>query len=144
MDLYWYARDRMQGKQQPLLQWEFGAAKDWDSVGPPAQLGKRLFEALTQRPLDAEWAPLTNNLMHWGYGSQCALLYGIAAGSTRDKRIAYGLLLGGGVWLSSYIILPIAKLYQPIWMYDAKTLATDLGAHLAYGVATAAAFKALS
>jgi len=39
------------------------------------------------------------------------------------------------------VILPAATLYQPIWDYDAKTLANDLSAHLVYGLATAAALR---
>lgn len=42
------------------------------------------------------------------------------------------------------MILPILKLYKPIWEYDAKTLADDLSAHLVYGLATAATLRALS
>ena len=45
---------------------------------------------------------------------------------------------------SSYAVLPLAKLYKPIWEYDRKTLAKDLSAHLAYGLATAAAFRLLT
>jgi hypothetical protein len=33
--------------------------------------------------------------------------------------------------------------YKQIWEYDAKTLATDLSAHLAYGAGTGAAFSLL-
>jgi hypothetical protein len=44
---------------------------------------------------------------------------------------------------ASYVILPAAKLYKPIWDYDAKTLAADLRAHLVYGLATATAMSLL-
>jgi hypothetical protein len=44
------------------------------------------------------------------------------------------------VWLSGYVVLPLAHLYKPIWEYDPKTLAQDLSAHLVYGLTTAAAF----
>jgi hypothetical protein len=37
-----------------------------------------------------------------------------------------------------------ARLYKPIWEYDAKTLAEDLTAHLVYGFATATAMRLLS
>jgi hypothetical protein len=33
-----------------------------------------------------------------------------------------------------------AGIYKPIWEYDAKTLARDLGGHLAYGAGTGTAF----
>jgi hypothetical protein len=37
-----------------------------------------------------------------------------------------------------------AGLYKPIWEYDAKTLAVDLSAHLAYGAGTGTAFWLLA
>jgi hypothetical protein len=52
--------------------------------------------------------------------------------------------VGPVVWLSGYVILPLAGVYQPIWKYDAKTLAEDLSAHLVYGAATSTAFAAAS
>jgi hypothetical protein len=45
------------------------------------------------------------------------------------------------VWGTSYVVLPAAKLYQPIWQYNYKVLAKDLSAHLVYGLTTGAAFK---
>jgi uncharacterized protein YbjT (DUF2867 family) len=39
---------------------------------------------------------------------------------------------------------PAGGLYKPIWEYDARTLAWDLGAHLAYGAGTATAFWLLT
>jgi hypothetical protein len=43
-----------------------------------------------------------------------------------------------------YLVLSEAGLYQPIWKYDATTLARDLSAHLAYGTGTGAAFWLLA
>jgi hypothetical protein len=40
-------------------------------------------------------------------------------------------------------VLPLVKLYKPIWEYDRTTLAKDLSAHLVYGIGTAAAFRLL-
>lgn len=48
------------------------------------------------------------------------------------------------VWATGYVVLPEAGLYQPIWDYDAKTLASDLSAHLAYGAGTGATFWLLA
>ena len=52
----------------------------------------------------------------------------------------YGLPFGATVWASGYVVLPVAGLYEPIWQYDARTLAWDLGAHLTYGAGTATMF----
>ena len=51
---------------------------------------------------------------------------------------------GPAACLSSYVLLPLAKIYKPIWDYDAKTLGKDFSAHLAYGVVTGIAFSAIA
>jgi hypothetical protein len=43
-------------------------------------------------------------------------------------------------WITSTIPLGL----RPIWEYDAKTLAWDLGVHLAYGAGTGTAFWLLT
>ena len=58
----------------------------------------------------------------------------------RRPNPLYGLPLGAVVWISGYILLPEGGLYKPIWEYDAKTLAGDLSAHLAYGAGTGTTF----
>jgi hypothetical protein len=143
MDLVWYVRYRRGGGDQPFLEWEFPTKPDWDKVSEPGQVGKRLVEGFLQRDLDPKWAPLTNNVMHWGYGMLWGVQYGIVTASGPRRSVARGLLLGPIVWASSYVTLPLAKLYKPIWEYDPKTLAKDLSAHVGYGLATASAFRLL-
>ncbi|HUZ69182.1 MAG TPA: hypothetical protein VMU65_05670 [Candidatus Saccharimonadales bacterium] len=143
MDLYWYFRYRASGGTSGPLQWEFGGEPDWEKVSAPAKVGKRLFEGFTQRSLSERWAVLTNNVMHWGYGVGWGVAYGIVAGSVPQRRVAYGLALGPAVWLFGYAVLPLGGYYKPIWEYDARTLGIDLGGHLIYGTATAAAYRAL-
>jgi hypothetical protein len=70
--------------------------------------------------------------------------FGIVAGTSSRFLWPAGLALGPLAWLSSYAVLPMAKLYRPIWEYDRRTLAKDLSAHVLYGTATAAAFAALT
>lgn len=59
-------------------------------------------------------------------------------------HLGFGLLFGPLVWLTSYVLMPLAKLYKPIWEYDARTLGKDLSADVVYGLATGAAFAALT
>jgi uncharacterized membrane protein YagU involved in acid resistance len=56
-------------------------------------------------------------------------------------KVRYGAPFGAGVWATSYVVLPAAGLYKPIWEYDARVLAKDLRAHLVYGLTTAAVFR---
>ena len=124
--------------------WEFSSGMTWEDAPAPAHVGKRLVEGLFQTELPATRAPLVNNVMHWAYGIGNAAQYGIVAGSLPHQRIRYGLPFGASVWGSGYVILPAMKLYEPIWKYDAKTLADDLSAHLVYGLATATAMRLLT
>jgi hypothetical protein len=144
MDSFWYARHRLGGGTQDPLSWEFGGPSDWEHVSAPAQVGRRLFEGFTQRPLDARWARLTNNVMHWGYGVAWGGIAGIVCGSLPRVRLARGPLLGSVVWGSSYVVLPLAGLYRPIWKYRIGELAPDLAAHLMYGTTTVACFALLA
>lgn len=136
MDVFWYARYRSGGGEQRPLTWEFRGPSRWDSVSAPAQVGRRLYEGLTQRPLDERWARLTNNLMHWGYGIGWGSAFGVLADSLPRRRLLEGPAFGASVWASSYVTLPLAGLYKPIWRYSLGELAPDLAAHLIYGTAT--------
>lgn len=144
MDLVWYRRYKHGGGESNFLDWEFSAGMaDWQSAPAPAKLGKQLYEGVFQRELPPERAGFTNNVMHWGYGMAWGTVYGIVAGSLRCPSLIYGLPFGAAVWATSYVVLPLAKLYKPIWEYDARTLLKDLTAHLSYGTATSAAFSLL-
>jgi hypothetical protein len=144
MDTVGYVRYRRVGGTGSPLRWEFGGPQDWEKVSAPGQVGKRLVEAFTQRPLSARWAPLTNTVVHWAYGIGWGSLYGLVAGSLDEAPSWYGVPFGVVVWISGYLILPLGHLYKPLWEYDPPTLAKDLGTHLAYGLGTASAFHALS
>jgi hypothetical protein len=142
MDTFLYARYRREDGKSGFVRWEFSAdVLSWDQAPAPAHVGKRLYEGLFRRELPDHRAALVNNVMHWGYGIANAVPYGIVVGSVPVPRVRYGLPFGAGVWGTSYVVLPAAGLYQPIWAYDAKVLAKDLSAHLVYGLTTAAVFS---
>jgi hypothetical protein len=139
-----YAQYRAGGGTLELLQWELAEGLDsWEAAPAPAQVGKRLYEGLFQKELPPSSARLVNNVTHWAYGTFWGAQYGVVTASTRSRRLQ-GPLFGTLVWLSGYVVLPLAGLYEPIWKYDRKTLLKDWSGHLAYGTATAAAFRVLS
>jgi hypothetical protein len=145
MDLLQFARYKLGGGEERLLAWEFSAGlKDWEQAPAPAHIGKRVVEGVFQRQLPPERAALTNNLVHWGYGIAWGGLFGLVEGSVRSPKVHHGLALGATVWTASYIFLPLAKLYRPIWEYDVKVLAKDLGDQLVYGLGTAGAYRLLA
>jgi len=145
MDLLLYARYRRGGGTSPPLDWEFSAGvTSWDQAPAPAQVGRRVVEGVFRRTLPDDTAAAINNITHWGYGALNGAPYGIVAGSLASPRAAYGLLFGASVWATSYVVLPLAGLYKPIWEYDRHTLAKDLSAHLVYGLTTAVVFNRLT
>jgi hypothetical protein len=145
MDLVWFVRYRRGGGKQQWLAWETNQDVDkWDKASSPGQFGRQVVERLTGRELPDRWARSTTNLVHWMTGAGWGAQFGLLSGRSGRHFGEYALLLGPTVWLSSYVILPIAKVYKPIWEYDAKTLGKDLSAHLAYGAVTATMFAALA
>lgn len=144
MDLVWYARYRRGGGDQAFQEWEFSApADDWEKAPAPAQIARRVYRAALKRDLPADRIPLANNVTHWWYGSAGGELFGILVGSLPGTSPAAGLAWGAILWATSYALLAPAGIYRPIWEYDAQTLWKDLSAHLAYGLALGAAFRAL-
>jgi hypothetical protein len=142
MDVVWYVRYRRGGGTDHFLSWEFSVGlNDWEKASAPAKVGKLLFETLTHAELPASYAALTNNLMHWGYGVTWGGLLGLAIGAPAATRLRQGPLLGVLVWLASYVVLPIAGFYKPIWSYEPKALWDDLSAHLVYGSTAAVVYK---
>lgn len=145
MDTLLFVRYKRGGGQSSFVAWEFSAdLSSWEDAPAPAQVGRRLVKALFGRELPAQRAARVNNITHWAYGMLGGGQYGVAVGSLSSPRIVYGLPFGTSVWAAGYVVLPIAKLYKPIWDYDRKTLAEDLSAHLVYGVGTATAYRLLS
>jgi hypothetical protein len=144
LDTVQYLKYRRAGGTKSPLAWEFAPIETWETAPDPGQVAKRVIEGFTQRKLPDRWAWLTSTAAHWAYGSTAGAAYSILAGSLRGPHAAYGLPFGAVVWATGYAVLPEAGLYKPIWDYDAKTLASDLSAHLAYGAGTGATFWLLA
>jgi uncharacterized membrane protein YagU involved in acid resistance len=143
MDLVWYIRYRRGGGEASFLSWEFASTPtSWDKASAPARVGKLVYETAMHTELPENQIGVTTNVMHWSYGVQWGVVFAVALGCRRYVKPWHGPLLGALVWLASYISLPIAGFYKPLWSYDLKTLWQDLSAHLVYGVATMAAFWA--
>jgi len=145
MDALLYTRYRRGNGEEGFEQWESSSGLDsWEHAPAPAQVGKRLVEGLFEREVPPQRARLVNNVTHWAYGILGGVQYGIVAGSLSRPRIRYGLPFGASVWAAGYVVLPAAKLYEPIWKYDRVTLTKDLSAHLVYGLGTATVLSLLA
>ena len=145
LDTVQFIAYRMGGGDSSATAWEFSEGLSrWEDAPAPAQVGRRLTEGLFDIKIPPSDARLVNNVTHWAFGTLSGTLYGLIAGSLRKQKVLYGLPFGASVWAGGYVVLPAAKLYKPIWEYDAKTLANDLSGHLVYGLATATTMRLLS
>jgi hypothetical protein len=147
MDLRQYRRYRREGGKESLWRWELAAGvTNWDEASAPGQVGRKLERFVTGRPPPDRWARTTTNIVHWATGIGWGLQYGVVAAAGRTSRPlgVDALALGSTAWLSSYVLLPPLGVYDPIWKYDAPTLAKDLSDHLVFGLVTSAAFRAVT
>jgi hypothetical protein len=144
LDTVHYLKYRRTGGTESPRAWEFAPVDSWEKAPAPGQVVRRVIEGFTRKKLDDRWAWLISTIAHWGYGSGAAAGYGILAGSLPRPYPLYGLPFGAAVWATGYVVLPEGGLYKPIWEYDAKTLAIDLSAHLAYGAGTGTTFWVLA
>jgi hypothetical protein len=144
MDLVLYRSYRRHGGHDGPWAWESAeGVKTWDEASAPGKLGEKIERAVTQHEPPQSWARPTTNLVHWATGIGWAIPYAVLASTSSRHTWARALALGPAVWLAGYVVLPVAKVYEPIWKYDARTLAKDLSVHLVYGAVTSAAFAAI-
>lgn len=145
MDFVWYLRYRRDGGTQSFMHWEFSASTDgYEDAPAPAKVGQRLTEAVTHAHLPDRTAGTMNNLVHWATGTGYGAAHGLASAAVGLAAVTHGLITGPAAFATSYTVLPLMGLYEPLWDYDAATIYKDLSAHLAFGLATAAAFKILT
>jgi hypothetical protein len=145
MDIVLYRRYRRGGGDDRFRQWEFASGvTGWAEASAPGQVGQKVERLVTRRPPPDRWARTTTNVAHWATGIGWGVQYGATAGRTARHPWARAAALGPVAWLTGYAVLPLAKVYKPIWQYDARTLADDLSAHLVYGAVTSAAFALLA
>jgi hypothetical protein len=144
MDLLLYSRYGRDGGNESFSQWEFASdVGSWEQASAPGRVGEKALHAVLKRQPPNEWARATTNIVHWATGIGWSVQYGALASLTARRRWLRAIALGPAVWLSGYVLLPLAKVYKPIWEYDAQTLAKDLSAHMVYGAVASATFAAL-
>ena len=91
MDLVWFYRYRRGGGESGFLDWELSTApSSWESAPAPAQIGRRLIEAVFHRQIPVEHAALVNDVMHWSYGLFWGAGYGIGRGIGRGSTATSG------------------------------------------------------
>ena len=118
------------------------AAKPSDA---PGKVGRRLLEGVFGRKVRRREREPLNQAMHWLYGTSWGVALGLvtARGDEPPRIVPTGAALGLGVWAASLVELPLLGVAPPVWRQSPRGVAADLGFHLVYGFAAAAALQRL-
>jgi putative membrane protein len=74
-------------------------------------------------------------LMHYGFGTSVAAIYGAVAEFAPFVHTGWGMPLGVAVWLGAHVIaVPALGLSEPVTESTPRKEAAEFGAHLLYGV----------
>ena len=114
----------------------------WESASAPAKVARRAL-GVVGIDVGEERIPLLTHAMHWGYGTAWGAAFALLRVRSRGDAVRDGVAFGVGVWAMSYAQLVPLGLYEPPWRYPLKTLAVDVGYHLAYGAVTGGSYAAL-
>jgi uncharacterized membrane protein len=109
----------------------------------PAKVGEKVLGALGIKARK-ERRPALGTATHALYGTTWGLPFGVVLGRDGPTGPAKGLAFGFSVWAASLVELPALGVAPPPWKQPPAALAQDLGFHLVYGAATAAAYEAFT
>jgi hypothetical protein len=124
-----YAMSRFHSLFQPLD--SAPASADEDST---VKAASRMSRAILQRELPAEYKQTAGMMMHYGFGTAVAGLYGAAVEFVPGLRAGRGVAFGVAVWAGAHVIaVPALGLSAPITQSAPGTEVLEFGAHLVYG-----------
>lgn len=128
-----------------LAQTAYYKATGSESSSTPYEVGKRIIEGVLQRDVPEGSKNTLNTAMHVLYGTSWGVPYGIVSGTHDSPQpvLRSAAKLGVAVWSGSLVELPAMQLAPPVWESGPRSIATDLGFHLVYGLGAALAFRAL-
>jgi hypothetical protein len=111
----------------------------------PGRVGRRVVEGVFGRRVRRRERGPLNHAMHWLYGTSWGVALGaLTAGEDEPPPVVpTGLALGLGVWAASLVELPLLGVAPPVWRQKPGQIAIDVGFHLVYGFAAAAALAVL-
>jgi hypothetical protein len=116
------------------------------SMEPPP---KALVETLAEKAgidLEDRQATIAGMGVHMGYSAMWGALFGVVQDRMHPPSALHGLLLGGLVYAAnfpSFGLLPKLGVLPPPSLQPLSEAPVPAGAHVVYGLATAAAFEAL-
>lgn len=150
MRLYWNAATALSGQDPRMLTNDdaphalddVSAVGDQRREGEPstAAVGRKAFEAAAGEEPEGGTKTALSYGVHYTHGLLAGGVYGALRAGADDLDLPGGLAFGAAVWLAAdEVMVPLLGLSPGPTAYPPAQHAHRLGAHLAYGAATAAA-----
>jgi len=108
-------------------------------------VARRFVQLFMQRPLSADGKAKGATIVHYAFGAALGGVYGLLRETAPALRRPVGVIAYGfGAWMvGDNLVIPAFRLGAWPNAYPLKTHAYALGAHMVFGVATAAAYEAM-
>lgn len=115
-----------------------------DDEAATETIGRLAYEKATGHEPDEEAKHRLGQAVHWGYGVLVGGIYGAMRPEAHGPDLVAGLGYGTALWvLGDELVVPLLGLAEGPTAHSIPDHAKGLGAHLAYGAATATATQAL-
>ena len=109
---------------------ESGVPKEDSTVLTASAISEGVFH----HHLTPDEKKIAGPVVHFGFGSSMAALYGTAAEVAPAVTAGWGLPFGTAVWLGAHVItVPALGLAEPVTKSTPRSEAVEFGAHLVYG-----------
>jgi hypothetical protein len=155
MGLYWKTVQAFSG-QDPRTQTKDTPPDELDEISvtgeqehkpgesSTAAAGRIAHEAVTGSTPSKDKKATLSSRIHQGYGLTAAGVYGLMRGPVDDLDAEGGLAMGLGLWaLGDELAVPLLGLSRGPTAFPLRQHVHRLGAHLSYGLATAATTQVL-
>ncbi len=109
-----------------------------------AALGRIAYQTIAKKEPEDRVKSRLSNAVHWSYGTEMGAAYGLIRGRRKSLDLLGGLAYGGALWaIGDEIAVPLLGLAEGPKAHPVSLHAETFGAHLIYGVTTAAATQLL-
>jgi hypothetical protein len=134
-----------QEEEKPLDDISLVGQQHEEGESSTGAVGRILYEQVTgKEPRSKETKTTLSYLVHWAFGMSMAGMYGALRGPARIPDIPGGLALAVGLWaLGDELAVPLLGLAEGPTAFPPELHAHTLGAHIAYGLTSAAVAQTL-
>ena len=142
MGLYQKALHKSNGRPQGHTEHDMSVIgrKHGEGESATAALGRIIYEKVRHKQPGPGIKGKLSNAVHWAYGTEMGGTYGLLHPRSLKLNLLGGLAYGAGLWvLGDELAVPLLGLAEGPKAYAGRLHAETLGAHLVYGVTTAAA-----